>query len=523
MIVSLYAMENPSLVEHGMAHSDVLIVGAGPTGLVLSLWLSKVGVKPRIIDKTSEPGTTSPALAVHARTLELYRQLDLVDAVIESGHKVPAVNLWVGGNREARVSFKDVGADITPYPFLHIFPQDEHERLLIARLEAMGIAVERRTELIGYSDEGDRIVARLRGASGGEERCEAGYIAGCDGAHSLVRQTMSTGFPGGTYQQIFYVADVETSGPPLDGELHVDLDETDFLAIFPLAGEGRARLIGTVRDERAEHPEALKFGDVSSRAIDHLKVRVGKVNWFSTYRVHHRVTEHFRKGRAFLLGDAAHIHSPAGGQGMNTGIGDAINLAWKWAAVLGGRAPETLLDSYEPERIAFARRLVNTTDRVFTLATAEGRIADLIRTRLVPVLFPAAAKFEALREWMFRTVSQVTINYRHSPLSAGSAGDLHGGDRLPWVPVEGTDNYCPLAAATWQAHVYGVASPELVGWCQRHGLPLQVFAWRPHYGEAGFARDAVYLLRPDTYIALAEKSASPDALRRYFADRGLRL
>ena len=506
-----------------MAHSDVLIVGAGPTGLVLSLWLSKVGVKPRIIDKTSEPGTTSRALAVHARTLELYRQLDLADAVIERGHKVPAVNLWVGGNREARVSFTDIGADITPYPFLQIFPQDEHERLLIARLEAMGIAVERRTELIGYSDEGDRIVARLRGASGGEERCEAGYIAGCDGAHSLVRQTMGTGFPGGTYQQIFYVADVEASGPPLDGELHVDLDEADFLAIFPLAGEGRARLIGTVRDERAEHPEALKFGDVSGRAIDHLKVRVGKVNWFSTYRVHHRVTEHFRKGRAFLLGDAAHIHSPAGGQGMNTGIGDAINLAWKWAAVLGGHASETLLDSYEPERIAFARRLVNTTDRVFTLATAEGRIADLIRTRLVPVLFPAAAKFEALREWMFRTVSQVTINYRHSPLSAGSAGDLHGGDRLPWVPIEDTDNYRPLAAATWQAHVYGVASPELVGWCQRHGLPLQVFAWRPHYGAAGFARDALYLLRPDTYNALAEKSASPDALRRYFADCGLRL
>src|SRR5215472_9223383 len=506
-----------------MTNSDVLIVGAGPTGLVLALWLSRLGIKARIIDKTAEPGTTSRALAVHARTLELYRQLDLADAVIERGHKVPAVNLWVRGNREARVSFTDIGADITPYPFLQIFPQDEHERLLIARLEAMGIAVERRTELIGYSDEGDRIVAQLRGASGGEERCEAGYIAGCDGAHSLVRQTMGTGFPGGTYQQIFYVADVDASGPPLDGELHVDLDEADFLAIFPLAGEGRARLIGTVRDERAAHPEALKFGDVRGRAIDHLKVRVGKVNWFSTYRVHHRVTEHFRKGRAFLLGDAAHIHSPAGGQGMNTGIGDAINLAWKWAAVLGGRAPDTLLDSYEPERIAFAWRLVNTTDRVFTLATAEGRIADLIRTRVVPVLIPAAVKFEALREWMFRMVSQVTINYRQSPLSHGSAGNLHGGDRLPWVPVEDGDNYRVLAATNWQAHVYGIASPELTAWCQQHGLSLQVFPWHPHYGEAGMAQDALYLLRPDTYIALAEKSASPDALRRYFAERGLRL
>src|SRR5215831_19404848 len=200
------------LVEHGMPHSDVLIVGAGPTGLVLSLWLSKVGVKPRIIDKTSEPGTTSRALAVHARTLELYRQLDLADAVIERGHKVPAVNLWVRGNREAQISFKDIGADITPYPFLHIFPQDEHERLLIARLEAVGISVERRTELIGYSDEGGSILARLRRPSGDEERCESAYIPGCDCAHSLVRQTMGTGFPRGTYRQILSLADIEGSG-----------------------------------------------------------------------------------------------------------------------------------------------------------------------------------------------------------------------------------------------------------------------------------------------------------------------
>ena len=506
-----------------MTRSDVLIVGAGPTGLVLALWLSKLGLKPRIIDKTAGPGTTSRALAVHARTLELYRQLDLTDAVIERGHKVPAVNLWVRGNREARVSFEDVGADITPYPFLHIFPQDEHERLLIARLEAMGVSVERRTELTSYSDEGDCIVARLRRPTGEEERCEADYVAGCDGARSVVRETMGAGFPGGTYRQVFYVADIEASGPPVDGELHVDLDEADFLAIFPLAGKGRARLIGTVQDPLTKSWEALRFEDVSRSAIDHLKVQIAKVNWFSIYHVHHRVTQQFRKGRAFLLGDAAHIHSPAGGQGMNTGIGDAINLAWKLAAVLGGRAPEALLDSYEPERIAFARRLVSTTHRVFTLATAEGRIADLVRTRLAPVLIPAAAKFEALREWMFRTLSQVTINYRQSPLSAGSVGELHGGDPLPWVRVEDNDNYRPLAAATWQAHVYGVASPELTAWCQAHALPLHIFAWRPNYQAAGFSQNALYLLRPDTYIALADKSASSEALSRYFADRGLRL
>jgi 2-polyprenyl-6-methoxyphenol hydroxylase-like FAD-dependent oxidoreductase len=508
-------------VEKGMMRCDVLIVGAGPTGLVLALWLTKLGVRVRIIDKTAEPGTTSRALAVHARTLELYRQLDLTDFVRARGHKVPAVRFWVKGEARARVSFEEVGADLTPYPFLQIFPQDEHERLLIARLEAMGVSVERQTELFGYDDDGERIVARLRTPDGQHEECAAAYIAGCDGARSVVRQTMGVDYPGATYRQIFYVADVEASGPAIDGDLHADLDEADFLAVFPLAGTGRARLIGTVRDERADHADTLKFEDVSGRIIDNLKVKIEKVNWFSTYHVHHRVAEHFRHGRAFLLGDSAHIHSPAGGQGMNTGIGDAINLAWKLRAVLAGGAPDTLLDSYEVERIAFARKLVKTTDRVFTLATAEGRLADIIRMRIIPLVIPALARFDPWREWMFRTVSQVMLNYRDGPLSEGEAGDVRGGDRLPWVSVEGADNYHPLSAMTWQIHVYGAAAAELTDWCRKHDMPLHVFEWRPAHGDAGLARNALYLLRPDTYVALADKSGAVDAVRRYFDIRGI--
>jgi 2-polyprenyl-6-methoxyphenol hydroxylase-like FAD-dependent oxidoreductase len=506
-----------------MARNDVLIIGAGPTGLVLALWLAKLGVKARIIDKTAEPGTTSRALAVQARTLELYRQLDLADAVVARGHKVPAVNLWVKGEPAARLAFATVGEDLTAYPFLHIFPQDQHERLLLERLAAFGVAVERRTALVGFTEADGHIRARLAGPDGREEDCEARYIAGCDGAHSPVRETLGTGFPGGTYRQVFYVADIDAAGPPVDGELHVDLDEADFLAVFPLAGAGRARLIGTVRDERAEHAERLKFEDVSHRAIEHLKLDVRQVNWFSTYHVHHRVTAHFRKGRAFLLGDAAHIHSPAGGQGMNTGIGDAINLAWKLAAVLKGRAPPSLLDSYEAERLPFARRLVATTDRVFSFATAEGRIADLLRTRITPLVFPRIVAFEAVREYMFRTVSQITLNYRRTPLSAGVAGHVHGGDRLPWVRGDGADNYAPLSAATWQVHVYGRARPELTQWCAERGLPLRVFPWQEAHGAAGLARDALYLLRPDTYVALADAHGAPDALDRYCAERGLTL
>jgi len=505
-----------------MTETGILIIGAGPTGLVLALWLTKLGVKLRIIDKTAEPGTTSRALAVQARTLELYRQLDLTEAVVAKGHQVPAVNLWVRGEAAARVAFGSVGSDLTPYPFLHIFPQDQHERLLIERLLALGVAVERRTELIRFTDDNDRVVARLRGPDGGEVNCAAAYIAGCDGARSIVRETIGTGFPGGTYRQIFYVADVDAAGPAVNGELHIDLDEADFLGVFPLAGQGKARLIGSVRDERAGRADALTFGDVSDRAITHLKVEVKKVSWFSTYHVHHRVTEHFRKGRAFLLGDAAHIHSPAGGQGMNTGIGDAINLAWKLASVVSGRAGDSLLDTYEAERIGFARRLVATTDRVFSFATAEGMIADILRTRIAPVLIPRAAAFGAVREYLFRTVSQVMLNYRGGPLSRGTAGHVHGGDRLPWVRIDGADNFASLAGVDWQVHVYGSASAEVTAWCSDHNVALHVFAWRSEYEAAGLARDALYLLRPDTYVALADGSGAADALTRYFGDRGIR-
>jgi 2-polyprenyl-6-methoxyphenol hydroxylase-like FAD-dependent oxidoreductase len=504
-----------------MTRSDVLLVGAGPTGLVLALWLTKLGIRVRIIDKTAEPGTTSRALAVQARTLELYRQLDLADAVTAKGHHVPAANFWVKGRPKARFSLQAMGTSMTPYPFLQIFPQDEHERLLIERLHALGITVERRTELVAFSETADAVTARLHGPDGTEE-CEATYIVGCDGARSRVREITATGFPGGTYRQLFYVADVEASGPPLNGELHLDLDVADFLAVFPLAGTGRARLIGTVRDERADRTETLKFDDVSNRAIQNVKVKIEKVNWFSTYHVHHRVTQHFRKGRAFLVGDAAHIHSPAGGQGMNTGIGDAINLAWKLASVISGGAPDKLLDSYEAERIVFARRLVASTDRAFRFATGEGRLADFIRTKIAPIVIPAAFSFEAVRRFAFRTISQITLNYRGGPLSSGEAGGVRAGDRLPWAVTDGSDNFGTLATITWQVHVYGTAKPELEAWCQRQSVPLHVFGWRSEHEKAGLARDALYLLRPDTYVALADPNGSANALARYFSERGIK-
>jgi len=506
-----------------MSDSDVLIVGAGPTGLVLALWLTKLGVKVRIVDRTSGPGTTSRAMAVQARTLELYRQVDLARAVTDAANKVRQVHLWVRGKEVARVPFGEIGGDLTPFGFMYVFPQDAHERLLVERLERLGVIVERETELLSFVDDGEAVTAQLRTTPGEDKTCFCRFLAGCDGARSQVREATGIGFPGGTYQQTFYVADVVASGAAINDDLNVDLDQADFAAIFPMAGKGRIRLIGAIRDQAAAAPRRpLQFKDVSHRAIDGMKLDVQKVNWFSTYHVHHRVAEHFRRGRAFLLGDAAHVHSPAGGQGMNTGIGDAINLAWKMAAVISGQAPDRWLDSYEAERAPFARRLVATTDRAFGFVSAEGPLADALRTRLAPLLLPRVLSIEAAQEYIFRTISQLTLNYRGGPLSRGVAGHVHGGDRLPWVSEAGVDNHASLSAMTWQAHVYGGASAELKNWCAENAVALHQFRWSERYQSAGLAQDAVYLLRPDTYVAVADAKGSIAALDGYASDTGLR-
>ena len=506
-----------------LADTEVLIAGAGPTGLVLALWLTKLGVRVRIIDKTAEPGTTSRALAVSARTLEFYRQLGFAEQLVESGVIVPAANFWVNSKKIVRLSLERLGTGFTPYPFALVFPQDLHERLLIAKLADAGVQVERRTTLVSFKHDAESVRVVLEREDGSQQDCAAAYLAGCDGAHSTVREALGTGFPGGTYSDLFFVADVDGSGPATNGEIHVDLGRSDFLAVFPLKGKGRVRQVGTVIERALEQGRELSFEDVRQRVTGHLQFTIEKVNWFSTYRVHHRVAAKFREGRVFLLGDAAHVHSPVGGQGMNTGIGDAVNLSWKLAAVLRGGAAASLLDTFEPERITFARRLVQTTDRVFVFVTDKSPIAWRMRTRLIPLVAPLLLRLPAVRRFLFRTVSQTGVNYRSSALSAGKAGRIRGGDRLLWTrTAEHADNFSSLASLAWQVHVYGEPKPGLTELCGELGILLHVMKWQPEMRRSGFQRGAAYLVRPDGYVALADDSGEPGPLRDYWKAHDVR-
>jgi 2-polyprenyl-6-methoxyphenol hydroxylase-like FAD-dependent oxidoreductase len=498
--------------------AEVLVVGAGPTGLVLALWLARCGIRVRVIDKKLVPGEASRAIVVQARTLEFYRQLGIVDDVLADGIQLEVMHLRRRGRDVARLPFREFGAGFTPYPYLFVYPQDDHERLLVGKLRAAGVEVEWGTELVAFTQSADGVSVTLTRA-GAREETTCAYLCGCDGAHSSVRHALGLSFEGGAYDEVFYVADVRVSESSLrDG--YVNLAASGFALMLPVRSSGMQRLIGVIPREFAGRTD-LTFDELRDYAEQLLHVRVDEVNWFSTYKVHHRVAGKFQVGRCFLSGDAAHVHSPAGGQGMNTGIGDAINLAWKLAAVLHGRAAAPLIDTYEPERRPFALTLVKSTDRAFTLIAGHGLAGKLFRTCVMPVLIPGFVRFEYVRFLLFRLVSQIRIQYRGRPLSTGQTGDVHSGDRLPWVPTADGDNFAPLASRDWQVHVYGEVAVPLREATDKLGLPVHQFAWSDRAGQVGLVRDALYLVRPDGHIALASETQEPARLTEYIARHGL--
>ncbi len=500
----------------------ILIVGAGPTGLALALWLNRLGVSCRIIDTAPEAGTTSRAMVVHARTLEFYGQLGIADTVIAAGEKGKILEAHLDRKLVARIPFGDFGDGLSPNPFMLVLPQDVHERLLEGELKNAGVLIERNCELVGVEEANGCIRARLKTVRG-EERAEFNYLCGCDGAHSTVRETLGISFAGGTYQQVFFVADAAVRGKIADDNVHFAFTDREMLGVFPLKLRTNWRLIGVVPGNVTKDIRDITYDDVADQVRRNAGLEASKLNWFSTYHVHHRVAAEFRKGRVFLLGDAAHIHSPAGGQGMNTGIGDASNLGWKLAAALEGRAAPVLLDSYSSERMATAYRIVHSTDRMFSFQVSPSWSMRLAQRWLTP-LMPALMRIASVRRFVFRTISQIAFTYRNGPISTGSAGHVRAGDRLPWVKLRDTgDNYDAFHTLDWQVHVYGDIPDALATYCARKSLDLRSFPWTHRARAAGLARDALYLVRPDGHVGLAATNDDISALDRYLSRLQVRL
>ena len=426
--------------------TDVLIVGAGPTGLMLANQLGRRGVRAMIIDRHSGPAQQSRAMAVQARTLEIYSKMGIIDEALALGREGTGANMWANGKWTARIPLGEIGKSLSPFPFVLALGQDDNERIMGAKLRDYGVEVQWNTELVGLEQQSEHVAVTLKQPDGSTRKLTATWVAGCDGGRSAVRELSGITFPGAPYEHTFFVADTEATGPMKPGELNVYMWQDGFHLFFPMRGKDRWRVIG-ILPKALRTRNDLKFEDLVSdiRREAGAELSFKECSWFSTYRIHHRCAERFRDRRCFLLGDAAHVHSPAGGQGMNTGLQDAYNLGWKLALVVKRHADAALLDSYEQERLPVAQRLLRTTDRIFTLLVSDSWVAGLFRTRILAKVVARAMTVERVRN--ARVPHHLAD--RH-PLSKGSAvadagepsGRRTGGGRP--LPVA-----APQAAAEW--------------------------------------------------------------------------
>jgi len=516
------------------ADTEVLVVGAGPTGLMLANQLARRGVRIRIIDRHAGPARESRALGVQARTLEIYSHLGIADQAVALGKKADGAVLWAEGRRAARVPLGDIGRDLSPYPYLLVLGQDDNERLLGDALRARGLGVEWNTELVGLAQDTDHVTATLKSSDGTGSEVRVPWLAGCDGARSTVRELNGIAFEGAPYQHVFFVADVQMTGSMVPELLNVYLWRTGFHLLFPMRGTDHWRIVGIL-------PPHLRGRDnlTFEETIPTLRHEVGTelsfqaCNWYSTYRIHHRRAARFHDRRCFLLGDAAHIHSPVGGQGMNTGLQDAYNLAWKLALVVSGRAGAALVHSYEDERLPVANHLLQRTDRLFSIVVSDSWLGGLIRTRVMPKLMALALRTAAVRRIAFRTISQTGIRYRRSPLSEELA-DLpedgpHAGDRFPWLRLKfqpngpAEDLYGKFDDTRFTLLVFGQAAPpggvaELGDQVRIYEVPSDSANDR-ELARVRIPRPSFYLLRPDGHVGLAGVQLDAAALSRYISER----
>lgn len=467
-------------------------MGAGPAGLVLAAVLTDHGVPVRIIDRKSGPVEQSRAAVVHVRTLELLDRLGLADRAVAEGVKTTRVEIHQRGRRAGEFALAGRDAEaLTPFPYALGLAQDRLETLLVEWLAEHGTQVEWNTPFDGNPQER--------------------WVVGADGARSAVRHALGIGFTGSTYQQTGLLADVDLDPPIEMGTIRLNLTRGGFVGMFPLRDK-RYRLFGAVppgftvqsRDGDVSH-EA--YAEVPLAGIQRwfdeyfgIDACIGNPAWTALFRIHSRIADRFRAGNVFLIGDAAHIHSPAGGQGMNLAIGDAFNLGWKLALVVKGQAHERLLDSYHSERYPVAQTVLRGADRGFTLETLDHPIARWARWHVAAHLVGPLTRLKTVRTMVFRLFSQTWINYRHSPAVAGSGRfgpGLRPGDRLPNAPG-GTRHHLLLSDS---------AEPAIRELLDRYAIDIEV-----HEQASGSRRPTMCLVRPDGHIAYIGPSGDLDAL-----------
>lgn len=472
----------------------VLIVGAGPVGMTMASELARFGVPVRIVDKAAQRTDKSKALVLWSRTLELLDRGGGSAPFIEAGFKVQAVNLIAGDQVIGRVTMDSVRS---AYPYGLMLPQSETERLLEERLRDLGVLLERQVEATTLDSRADTIEAVLRRSDGREERVSADWLIGCDGAHSMVRHAVGATFSGETMDSDWILADVHMKGYPFpDTEVSVHWHSDGAFVIFPIV-PGRYRVIADLPPSGAEHPPAPTLEQAQS-IIDR-RGPGGLVAfdpiWLAGFRINGRKVSSYRWGRAFLVGDAAHVHSPAGGQGLNTGMQDAFNLAWKLALVIRKTCPERLLDSYSPERSAIGDQVLKLAGRLTAVGTMRNPVAQTLRNLAGHLMLGLSPVQHAFAD----TMTEVSIGYPDSPLNGPS---LMGTRPKPGERVVPVDGQAPVGSGgTPLFALFAKKTAATANLVSRFASLLDPEI-RPPFEEGG-----IWLVRPDGYAACSSRDA----------------
>src|ERR1700730_1485279 len=400
----------------------VLIVGAGPTGLTAALELSRMGVAVRLIDKRQAPATTSRAIGVQARTLELFEQRGLAEEMLRLGNKGRFTSIYGGGKRVFRLDFGHVESR---YPFMLLISQAETERILREAVARQGVTPEWNTELVGIgqdvlSHDASPVQAVLKLADGSLERVAAPWLISAEGAHSLVRTTLDLPFEGHTRAEQYALGDLLVAGDLPDSDICIFSSDHGFMGLFPMGGE-HFRLIASnplSKPSKNAEPSLDELQRIHDQR-SHIPARFHDLMWSSWFRINSRMVSRLKVGRLLLGGDAAHIHSPAGAQGMNTGIQDMINVAWKLALGVKGQPPPALLDTYEQERLPVIRDVLAHTEGLTSVIASEKQFG------------PWTQESEMAQDPIAARMCQLAIGYRDTPLSATHLHEgLHAGDRV---------------------------------------------------------------------------------------------
>ncbi|PIQ22038.1 MAG: pentachlorophenol monooxygenase [Cytophagales bacterium CG18_big_fil_WC_8_21_14_2_50_42_9] len=526
----------------------VLIVGAGPTGLMMACQLASRSIPFRIIDRKTGPSKLSKALVVQARTLEIFEQMGIAAAALSQGQMATGINFILEGRSVQHINLEGIGHDKSPFPYMYVLEQSKTEQLLLQFLAQYHIAVEWNTQLLSLEQNEEEVTVTLHYKDISEEELTVPWLVGADGSQSRVRQELYIDFLGGSYEHTFLVADTEIDWKYNHQELFLCLSEKTLAAIFPMAGERRYRLVSFLppKLDRNTKPDFATVARSLEKDLG-LNLKFRNTNWYSTYRLHHRYARQFSKDRCFLAGDAAHVHSPAGGQGMNTGLQDAYNLAWKLALVIQEAVEPDLLLTYQDERLPVAKNLVASTDKLFSFMVSSNPVMRFLRLNTLPLLFKKVFRYNSVRSSIFKRVSQTGIRYQKSRLSVTAAAEKHfpeqaphPGDRVPYMSVFSADQQRKMSLYSLLHHSYftllifkSTFGPDRAEQLKEElEAELEIYYPElvhtqiiyPHeenhvlYDQFGINEDAFYLIRPDNYIAFRAQPANVESLMQYLTN-----